>query len=218
MSWPLANAGHGALGNPFKGDRPVNHKTISLQGLRIAAADTPGAERIEERDCQREPNAIDCVRMVHKSGNLLTKVAKSIQPAVKQDLREIWRAPDLKAAQSALDTFETKYGAKYSGAVACLTKDRNALLAFYDVPAEPWDHVRTTNPIESVFATVRHRTVRVKGALSQDTAKLMVFKLITAAARTWRKLKGENQLPKVIQGVTFRDGIEVSVPTSHSAA
>jgi putative transposase len=145
-------------------------------------------------------------------------VAKSIQPAIKQDRREVWLAPDLKTAQSALDTFETKYGATYSGAVACLTKDRDALLAFDDVPAEPWDHVRTTNPIESVFATVRHRTVRVKGALSQDTAKLMVFKLITAAARTWRKLKGENQLPKIIQGVTFRDGIEVTVPTSHSAA
>ena len=145
-------------------------------------------------------------------------MAKSIQPAVKQDLREIWMAPDLKAAERALDVFEKKYGAKYSGAVECLTKDRDALLAFYNFPAEHWDHVRTTNPIESVFATVRHRTVRVKGALSQDTAKLMVFKLITAASRTWRKLKGENQLPKVIQGVKFRDGIEVSVPTSHSAA
>jgi putative transposase len=154
----------------------------------------------------------------HKSGNVLNKVAKSIQPAVKQDLREIWIAPDLKAAETALDTFEKKYGAKYSRAVECLTKDRDALLAFYNFPAEHWDHVRTTNPIESVFATVRHRTVRVKGALSQDTAKLMVFKLITAAAKTWRKLKGENQLPKVIQGVKFRDGIEVSVPTSHSAA
>ena len=127
-------------------------------------------------------------------------------------------APDLKAAERAFDVFEKKYGAKYSRAVECLTKDRDALLAFYNFPAEHWDHVRTTNPIESVFATVRHRTVRVKGALSQDTAKLMVFKLIMAAARTWRKLKGENQLPKVIQGVKFRDGIEVSVPTSHSAA
>src|SRR5215207_809457 len=154
----------------------------------------------------------------HKTGNVLNKVAKSIQPAVKQDLREIWLAPDLKTAERALDVFEKKYGAKYSGAVECLTKDRDALLAFHNFPAEHWDHVRTTNPIESVFATVRHRTVRVKGALSQDTAKLMVFKLITAAARTWRRLKGENQLPKVIQGVKFRDGIEVSVPTSHSAA
>ena len=154
----------------------------------------------------------------HKTGNVINKVAKSIQPAVKQDLREIWMAPDLKAAERALDTFEKKYGAKYSGAVECLTKDRDALLAFYNFPAEHWDHVRTTNPIESVFATVRHRTVRTKGALSQDTAKLMVFKLISAASRTWRRLQGENQLPKVIRGVKFSDGIEVSVPTSHSAA
>jgi putative transposase len=126
-------------------------------------------------------------------------VLKSVQPAVKQDLREIWRAPDRQAAESALNVFEKKYGIKYAAAVECLTKDRDALLAFYDFPAEHWDHVRTTNPIESVFATVRHRTIRTKGALSQDTAKLMVFKLITAAARTWRRLKGENQLPKVIQ-------------------
>ncbi|TWA68340.1 mutator family transposase [Azospirillum brasilense] len=93
-----------------------------------------------------------------------------------------------------------------------------SLLAFYAFPAEHWDHVRTTNPIESVFATVRHRTVRTKGALSQDTAKLMVFKLITAAAKTWRRLQGENQLPKVIQGVTFRDGIEVTEAASQDAA
>jgi transposase-like protein len=156
--------------------------------------------------------------MVHKSSNVLNKVTKSLQPAVKQDLREIWMAPDLKAAERAIDVFKKKYGAKYSGAVECLTKDRDALLAFYNFPAEHWDHVRTTNPIESVFATVRQRTVRTKGALSQDTAKLMVFKLISAASRTWRRLQGENQLPKVIHGVKFRDGIEVSVPTSQSAA
>ena len=87
-----------------------------------------------------------------------------------------------------------------------------------DFPAEHWDHLRTSNPIESVFATVRHRTVRTKGALSQDTARLMVFKLVMAAARTWRKLKGENQLPKVIQGVTFRDGVEVINTPAQNAA
>ena len=156
--------------------------------------------------------------MVHKTGNVLNKVPKSVQPTMKQDLREIWRAPDRTAAESALDVFEKKYGAKYAGAVICLTQDREALLAFYNFPAEHWEHVRTTNPIESVFATVRHRTVRTKGALSRDTAKLMVFKLITAAAKTWRRLNGENQLPKVIRGVTFRDGIEVIEPTSQSAA
>ena len=155
---------------------------------------------------------------VHKTANVLNKVAKSVQPAMKQDLREIWMAPDRASAEAAMGTFERKYAAKYAKAVECLTKDREALLAFYDFPAEHWDHVRTTNPIESVFATVRHRTVRTKGALSQETAKLMVFKLITAASKTWRRLQGENQLPKVIQGVTFRDGIEVTEPASQNAA
>ncbi len=154
----------------------------------------------------------------HKTVNVLNKVAKSVQPAMKQDLREIWMAPDRETAQAALTTFEKKYAAKHAKAVECLTKDREALLAFYAFPAEHWDHVRTTNPIESVFATVRHRTIRTKGALSQDTAKLMVFKLITAAAKTWRRLQGENQLPKVIQGVTFRDGIEVTETASQDAA
>jgi transposase-like protein len=88
---------------------------------------------------------------------------------------------------------------------------------FFDFPADHWDHLRTTNPIESVFATVRHRTVRMKGALSQDTARLMGFKLVMAAAKTWRRLQGQNQLPKVIEGVKFRDGIEV-VPEAKSAA
>ena len=111
-----------------------------------------------------------------------------------------------------------KYGAKYEKAVTCLIKDRDALLTFYDFPAEHWDHLRTSNPIESVFATVRHRTVRTKGALSQDTARLMVFKLVMAAAKTWRRLKGENQLPKVIDGVRFKDGIEVTTVDAKDAA
>ena len=102
--------------------------------------------------------------------------------------------------------------------MTCLTKDRDALLTFYDFPAEHWDHLRTSNPIESVFATVRHRTVRTKGALSQDTARLMVFKLVMTAAKTWRRLKGENQLPKVVQGVTFSNGVEVINTPAQSAA
>jgi putative transposase len=155
---------------------------------------------------------------VHKTANILDKVPLSIQPAVKADLREIWAAPDRATAEAAVATFAAKYGAKYDKAVACLNKDRDALLTFYDFPAEHWDHLRTSNPIESVFATVRHRTVRTRGALSQDTARLMVFKLVMAAARTWRRLKGENQLPKVIQGVTFRDGVEViETPTQNAA-
>ena len=102
--------------------------------------------------------------------------------------------------------------------MACLTKDREALLAFYDFPGEHWDHLRTSNPIESVFATVRHRTVRTKGALSQKTARLMVFTLARAASKTWRRLKGKNQLPKVITGVTFKNGVEVIKMPAHHAA
>jgi transposase-like protein len=118
-----------------------------------------------------------------------------MQPTVKADLRDIWQAETRAAAAAAMDTFAKKYGAKYEKAVTCLTKDRQALLTFYDFPADHWDHLRTGNPIESVFATVRHRTVRTKGALSQKTAKLMVFKLVQAAGKTWRRLKGANQLP-----------------------
>jgi transposase-like protein len=155
---------------------------------------------------------------VHKTSNVLDKLPKSVQPAAKRDLREIWQAPDRATAETAMGTFAEKYAAKYEKAVTCLTKDRDALLTFYDFPAEHWDHLRTSNPIESVFATVRHRTVRSKGALSQDTARLMVFKLVMAAAKTWRRLKGENQLPKVVQGVRFRNGVEVKETPAQTAA
>jgi len=155
---------------------------------------------------------------VHKAANVLNKLPKSLQGNARQDLREIWLAPDRTTAEAALATFAAKYAPKYERAVACLAKDREALLAFYDFPAEHWDHLRSSNPIESVFATVRHRTVRTKGALSQETAKLMVFKLVMAAARTWRRLKGENQLPKVIEGVTFKDGVEVTTADAKHAA
>jgi transposase-like protein len=155
---------------------------------------------------------------VHKTANVLNKVALSVQVNMKADLREIYGAPTRAAAETAIDVFAEKYRAKYDKAVVCLTQDRETLLAFFDFPAEHWDHLRTSNPIESVFATVRHRTVRTKGALSPKTAKLMVFKLVNAAAKTWRRLNGENQLPKVVQGVKFQNGIEVTEMTAHRAA
>jgi transposase-like protein len=155
---------------------------------------------------------------VHKAMNILNKLPKSLQANARQDLREIWLAPDRVTADRAMATFAAKYAPKYDRAVACLVKDREASLTFYDFPAEHWDHLRSSNPIESVFATVRHRTVRTKGALSQETARLMVFKLVMAAARTWRRLKGENQLPKVIEGVTFEDGVEVTTADAQDAA
>jgi putative transposase len=155
---------------------------------------------------------------VHKTANVLNSVAHSVQVNMKTDLREIYGAPTRVAAEVAIDVFADKYGTKYEKAVACLTKDRDALLAFFDFPAEHWDHLRTSNPIESVFAAVRHRTVRTKGCLSATTAKLMVFKLVTAAAKTWRRLRGENQLPKVVKGVRFQNGIEVIEMPAHHAA
>jgi transposase-like protein len=164
------------------------------------------------------PTTVEQRCWVHKTANVLNKVARSVQVNMKVDLREIYGAPTRAAAETAIDLFADKYGAKYDRAVACLTKDREALLAFFDFPAEHWDHLRTANPIESVFATVRHRTVRTKGALSHTTARLMVFRIIMAASRTWRRLKGENRLPRLVAGVKFTDGVAVSATSDQRAA
>ena len=154
---------------------------------------------------------------VHKTSNVLNKFPKSMAPTVKSDLRDIWQAETRDDAETAMDVFAEKYGAKYGGAVTCLTKDHEALLAFFDYPAEHWDHLRTANPIESVFATVRHRTVRTKGALSQKTAKLMVFTLVHAASKKWRRLMGANQLPLVVDGIRFIDGVAPSDAENRAA-
>ena len=146
---------------------------------------------------------------VHKTANVLNKLPKSQQSKAKRALQEIWMAETKKDALAAFDAFVETWGVKYDKAVACLIKDRDALLAFYDFPGEHWKHLRTTNVIESSFATVRHRTVRSKGCLSNKTALAMIFKLAEAAEKSWRRLDGANQLPKVILGVKFTDGIEV---------
>ena len=111
-------------------------------------------------------------------------------------------------AENAFDFFLQAYSAKYPKAVECLVKDRDRLLTFYDFPAEHWKHVRTSNPIESTFATVRLRTIKTKGCLSRNTALAMVFKLLLSARQKWRRLNGSNHLAEVIQGVTFKDGIK----------
>jgi putative transposase len=146
---------------------------------------------------------------VHKTANVLNKLPKSLQSKAKRTLQEIWMAETKKEALMAFDAFIETYGVKYDKAVECLTRDRDTLLAFYEFPAEHWKHLRTTNPIESTFATVRHRTVRAKGCLSNKTALAMIFKLAEAAERSWRRLDGHQQMPKVILGVTFADGGEV---------
>lgn len=154
---------------------------------------------------------------VHKTANVLNKLPKSQQVRAKHALHEIWMAETRADADAAFDAFVETYGVKYDKAVECLIKDRSALLAFYDFPAEHWKHLRTSNPIESTFATVRHRTVRSKGCLSNKTALAMIFKLAQAAEKSWRRLDGHNQLPKVIQGVRFIDGVE-AVRQTHQAA
>jgi transposase-like protein len=155
---------------------------------------------------------------VHKTANVLNKLPKSLQAKAKRALHEIWMAETKADAAVAFGAFIETYGVKYDKAVACLIKDREALLAFYDFPAEHWKHLRTSNPIESTFATVRHRTVRAKGCLSNKTALAMIFKLAQAAEKSWRRLDGHNQLPKLIQGVKFVDGIEAVRQQPQAAA
>ncbi len=155
---------------------------------------------------------------VHKTANVLNKLPKSLYAKAKRALQEIWMAETKTDAVTAFNAFAASYGTKYDKAVDCLTKDRDTLLAFYDFPAEHWKHLRTTNPIESSFATVRHRTIRSKGCLSNKTALAMVFKLVEGAQKSWRRLDGHYQLPKLIQGVKFTDGIEAVRQDAQTAA
>lgn len=127
---------------------------------------------------------------------------------MKQALHDIWQADTQKDAIDAFDQFVAKFDAKYPKAVQCLQKDRDELLAFYDFPAQHWQSIRTTNPIESTFGTIRHRTKRTKGCLNRDGMLHMIFKLGECAEKNWRRLRGFDYLAKVISGVTFRDGIE----------
>lgn len=145
---------------------------------------------------------------VHKTANVLNAMPKSIQPKAKAHLKNIWMAETKAEADTAFDFFVEAYGVKYDRAVKCLTKDRADLLTFYDFPAEHWKHIRTTNPIESTFATVRHRTTKTKGCLSRQTALAMTHQLMLSAKKKWRKLDGQNRLPEIIEGIEFRDGIK----------
>ena len=155
---------------------------------------------------------------VHKTANVLNKLPNSLHTKAKRALHDIWMAETRKDAEAALDVFIETYSRKYEKAAECVAKDRDALLAFYDFPAEHWKHLRTTNPIESAFATIRHRTTRSKGCLSNKTALAMIFKLAQAAEKSWRRLKGYSLLPKVILGVKFNDGIEIVKSQSQTAA
>jgi transposase-like protein len=146
---------------------------------------------------------------VHKTANVLHKLPKDLQAQAKQRLQAIWMAPDRQQAEMAFDLFIATYEAKYPKAADCLAQDREVLLAFYDFPAEHWGHIRTTNPIESTFATVRARTAKTRGCLSRNTMLAMVFKLYQSAAKRWHRLRAAHYLPEVVHGTVFKDGIRV---------
>jgi transposase-like protein len=155
---------------------------------------------------------------VHKTANILNELPKSIQGKAKAGLHEIWMAETKTQAEKAFDRFVRDFGAKYPKAVDCLVKDRVVLLTFYDFPAEHWIHIRTTNPIESSFATIRHRTSRTKNCVSRNTLlglgeaprRRLEFQLALTAQKSWRKLRGFDRLPDVVKGIRFQDGIALS--------
>jgi transposase-like protein len=146
---------------------------------------------------------------VHKTANVLNKLPKNMQAKAKHELQQIWMAATYEDALKAFNRFLLLYQAKYPKATACLEKDGDALLAFYDFPAEHWMHIRTTNPIESTFATVRLRTAKTRGCVSRDSILAMVFKLAKCAEQNWQRLRGSVLLPEVLAGVPFKDGLRI---------
>jgi transposase-like protein len=145
---------------------------------------------------------------MHKSGNVLDKLPKHVQARAKDNLHQIWMAETKVEAEKAFDHFIESYEAKYPKATECLAKDRDVLLTFYDFPAEHWIHLRTTNPVESMFATVRLRTNKTRGMLTRDTMLTMVFKLSLSAQQRWRRLNKPERLGDLIEGIRFVDGIK----------
>ncbi|HCL29708.1 MAG TPA: IS256 family transposase, partial [Candidatus Latescibacteria bacterium] len=155
---------------------------------------------------------------VHKTANVLNKLPKSVQPKVKADLHEIWMAETRDEAHKAFDRTVKRFEAKYPRAMECLAKDREELLAFYDYPAEHWVHIRTTNPIESTFATVRLRSKRSRNCGSRATTLAMVFKLLQSAQKRWKRIKGFNKLELVVNNVQFKDGEPLTDQSDRTAA
>ena len=148
---------------------------------------------------------------VHKTANVLNKVPKAMQPKIKEALHDIWMAETRQNAYKAFDSCVKRFDDKYPGAMSCLVKDKESMLAFYDFPAVHWQHIRTSNPIESVFATVRLRTTRTKSCGSRKTTLAMAWKLMTTAQNKWRRLRGYRLLADVIRGVKFKDGERVEM-------
>ncbi len=155
---------------------------------------------------------------VHKTANILNCLPKSLQPKAKAALQEIWMAETKEDAEKAFDSFLDRFGDKYPKAAECLRKDREDLLTFYDFPAVHWVHIRTTNPIESTFSTVRLRTRKTRNCGSRETILAMVFKLIQSAEKRWKRIKGFDLIGEVIEGVVFKDGVRATDQPDRDAA
>lgn len=153
---------------------------------------------------------------VHKTANVLNKLPKSVQPSAKKMINEMYMSPTKKEGLKALNSFVEVYEAKYPKACNCLIKDQDVLFTFYDFPAQHWAHLRTTNPIESTFSTVRHRTRQTKGCGSRKATLMMVFKLAEQAEKHWKRLNGYDLISQVIEGVKFKDG-EIVKPETKAA-
>ena len=155
---------------------------------------------------------------VHKTANVLNKVPKSVQPKIKAALHEIWMAETKKDANKAFDNAIERFESKYAKAMGCLKKDRVEMLAFYDFPAEHWAHIRTSNPIESAFATVRLRSKKSRNCGSRDTTLTMVFKLLESAQKRWIKIRGFGLLTLLINNTKFKDGVQIEEQLNRKAA
>jgi len=186
------------------------------EGPSLAAGD--GAMGFWKALSMAYPNTRQQRCWVHKTANVLDKLPKSMQEKVKGSLHDIWMAPGKQEAQNAFDLALEQYSAKYARAMECLEKDREELLTFYDFPAEHWIHIRTSNPIESAFSTIRLRTAKTRNCGSRETTLTMVFKLAQSAERRWKRLKGHKLLGEVITGVKFKDGVRESDQSDRNVA
>jgi putative transposase len=190
-------------------------KARSMNALRLALGDGAMGVWTELEEMYSDTCQQRC--WMHKTGNVLNCGPKSLQPKEKTALHDIWQADTKEDAASAFDQFVELFEAKYPKAVLCLQKDREELLAFYDFPTQSWQSLRTTNPIESTFGTIRHRTKRSKGCLTRDGMLHMIFKLAECAQRNWRRQRGFSYLAKLVTGARFKDGIELSADNQVAA-
>ena len=211
---PLSTSSEGVKGSTQSCPGAVGRIDYKFEGeLMVKGA----AGRVTEWVGPHVPEAREQRCCFHKTANVLAALPKSARPGAKKALAEIWGAEDQQHARGAMKAFEAADGAQFTKAVAKITDDAEELLAFYDYPAEHWVHLRTTNPIESTFATVRHRTKVTKGPGSRAAGLAMAFKLIEAAQDRWRAVNAPHLVALVRAGAVFRDGVLIERPEPAAA-